>query len=179
MSAFLKSTFITNRDATPKVLSDSFLVGGQYEEVIGSVLVGAADTAKSFYRLVTVPSNARVSEIWWQADAIGSSGSTSLDVGVFYPTTIPQGGANFLANTLAGTLISSSIFATALTAAAPVALTQITNQSLNYLIPNQELPLWQVLGLTADPEIDFDLGFSVRVATLAAGYVGLKCKYQY
>ncbi len=178
MSSFLKSTILTNRDANPKVLTDSFLSGGIMEEVQGAVFCGI-DTAKSFYRCVTVPSNARVSELYWQADAVGSSTGAALDVAVFYPTTIPTGGGNFLAASLAGTLISSSIFATNLSANSAVALTLITNQSTNYNIALQETPLWNVLGLTADPMITFDLGFAVRVATANTGYVGLKCRYQY
>lgn len=177
MSAFLKSTLLTNRDATPKVLTDSFLSGGIMEEVQGSVKTGASDTANSYYRLVTVPSNARLSSLLWQSEALGSG--CIVDVGVFYPTSIPTGGGNFLAASLGGTLISSSIFAAGLTAPAATAITDITNQSGNYLIPLQETPLWNVLGLTADPEISFDIGFVTRVATAAAGYVGLKCRYQY
>lgn len=178
MSTFLKSTVITNRDATPKVLTDSYLDGGRAKDVIGSVQVGNADTAKSFYRLIQVPSNARICDLWWQSDAIGTSSAGAFDVAVFYPTQIPAGGGNFLAQSLAGTLISSSLFATNLSANSANALTQILNQSGNNLIPLQETPLWNALGLASDPEIDFDLGFSVRVATGAVGYIGLKAKYQ-
>lgn len=177
MSAFLKSTLITNRDATPKVLTDAFLSGGIMEEVMGSVKTGASDTANSYYRLISVPSNARLSELKWQSDALGSG--CVVDVGVWYPTSIPTGGASFLASGSSGAIISSSIFAAGLTAPAATALTEITNQSLNYLIPLQETPLWNVLGFALDPEINFDLGFVTRVATAAAGYVGLKCRYQY
>lgn len=175
----LKSTVIANRDATPKVLTDSYLGGGLYEEVQGSVKTGASDNAASVYRLIQVPSNARVSSIFWQADAIGSGGPTQLDVAVWFPTTVPLGGGAFLASGSAAAFISSSIFATALTANAAVALTEITNQSTNYTIPLQETPLWNVLGFVTDPEVDFDIGFSLRSATQAAGYVGLKCRYQY
>jgi len=179
MSAFLKSTIITNRDATPKVFTDSYLSGGILEEQQGSVFVGASDSAKSFYRLISIPSNARVSQLYWQADAIGSSGPGQFDVAVWYPTTLPLGGGAFLASGSAGAMISSSIFATALTANAAVALTEITNQSLNYTIPLQETPLWNVLGMASDPEIDLDMGFVVRSATTATGYIGLRCRYQY
>lgn len=177
MSTFLKSTLLTNRDATPKVLTDGYLSGGLYEEAQGSVKTGATDTANSYYRLVSVPSNARVSSIFWQSDALGSG--CVVDVGVFYPTTVPTGGGNFLAASLGGTIVGTSFFATGLTAPAANALTEITNQSTNYSIPLQETPLWNVLGLTADPEIDFDIGFVTRVATAAAGYIGLKVRYQY
>lgn len=177
MSAFLKSTLLTNRDATPKVLTDAFLAGGILEEVQGSVKTGASDTANSYYRLVQVPSNAKLSQIYWQSDALGSG--CIVDVGVWYPSVLPQGGGNFLATACAGVIISSSIFATGLTAPAATALTEITNQSLNYLIPLQETVLWNVLGMASDPEIDFDIGFVTRVATAAAGYVSLKVRYQY
>lgn len=174
----LKSTLITNRDATPKVLTDAYLAGGIMEEAQGSVKTGASDNAASVYRLVQVPSNARVSAIFWQADALGSG--CQLDVAVWYPTTLPLGGGNFLASGSSAALISSSIFATALAGSgSAVALTEITNQSLNYTIPLQETPLWNVLGLASDPEIDFDIGFSLRFATASAGYAGLKVRYQY
>lgn len=177
MSAFLKSTLITNRDATPKVLSDSFLSGGLMEEVQGSVKTGASDTANSYYRLVPVPSNAKVSQIYWQSEALGSG--CVLDVGVWYPTSIPVGGGNFLSSGSSGAIISSSIFAAGLTAPGANALTEITNQSGNYLIPLQETTLWNVLGFASDPEISFDIGFVTRVATASAGYAGLKVRYQY
>lgn len=176
MSVF-KSTILVNRDATPKVLTDAFISGGIMEESQGSVKSGAADAAGTTYRLIQVPSNARVSTLQWQSEALGSG--CILDVGVWYPTTVPVGGANFLTSASNGLIISSSIFATGLTAPAANALTEITNQSTNYLIPLQETPLWNVLGLASDPEVDFDIGFVARIATAAAGYVGLKCRYQF
>lgn len=175
----LKSTLLTNRDATPKVLSDSYLAGGIMSETQGSIKTGASDNAGSQYRLISVPSNAKVSQLYWQADAIGSGGPTQLDVAVWYPTTVPQGGGSFIVAGCAAAIISSSIFATALTSNAATALTEITNQSTNYLIPLQETPLWNVLGLASDPEVSFDIGFTLRSATQSAGYVSLKCKYQY
>lgn len=179
MSSFLKSTIISNRDATPKVFTDSFLDGGKMVETQGSVKVGTSDSANSYYRLVQVPSNARVSQLYWQADAIGTSAGMIVDLAVWYPTSIPTGGANFLASGSSGAILSSSIFAGNLTANSAIALTEITNQSLNYLIPLQETPLWNVLGFASDPELDFDLGFVTRVATGAAGYIGLRARYQF
>jgi len=174
MSAFLKSTFITNRDAVPKVLTDSYLAGGILSDAIGSVKTGASDTANSYYRLISVPSNARVCELKYQTEGLGSG--CIIDVAAWYPTQIPVGGANFLAGSLAGTIISSSAFGSSgITAPAANALTEVVAGN----IALQETPLWNILGLTSDPEIDFDLGFVTRVATASAGYVGLRCKYQY
>jgi len=176
MSVF-KSTLIANRDANPKVLIDAFLSGGLYQETQGSVKTGAADAAGTTYRLVSIPSNARLSMLEWQSDSLGSG--CVLDVGVWFPTTVPLGGAAFLASGSAAALISSSIFAAGLTAPAATTLTEITNQSTNYLIPLQETPLWNVLGFVTDPEVSFDIGFIARIATASAGYVGLKARYQY
>lgn len=176
MSVF-KSTLLVNRDATPKVLTDGFLSGGLFGESQGSAKTGAADAAGTTYRLVSVPSNAKLSSLIWQSDSLGSG--CVVDVGVWYPTTLPVGGGAFLSQQSAAVLISSSIFATGLTAPAATALTEITNQSLNYLIPLQETPLWNVLGMLSDPEISFDIGFVARSATAAAGYVGLKARYQF
>ena len=182
MSVFnLKSTVLSNRDAVPKFFSDGFLMGGKLGETIGSVKTGSPlDNAGSQYRCFQIPSNARIVDLQWQADALGSS--CKLDVAVWYPTTVQAGGANFLAPALAGTLISSSLFATALTPTDPgttTPLTVITNQSLNYTIPSQELPLWAALGLLADPELPLDIGFTVRIANTTQGYVGLKARYAF
>lgn len=177
MSAFLKSTLLTNRDATPKVLTDASLSGGVMSEVQGSAKTGASDGGGSTYKLISIPSNARLSQLYWQSDTLGSG--CVVDVGVWYPPALPLGGANFLAYGSSAALIGTSFFATALTANGAQARTDITNQSLNYLIPLQETPLWNVLGLPSDPEISFDIGFVVRVATASAGYVGLQARYQY
>lgn len=178
MSSFLKSTLLTNRDSVPKVLTDGYLAGGQSVNTIGSVQTGTSDSAGSFYRLISVPSNARVETLKWQSAIL--SNSCIVDLAVWFPTTIPAGGGSFIPTACAGVLIGSNFFATALNAGGPaVAITDITNQSGNYTIPLQETPLWNVLGFAADPEMSFDLGFSVKVATGAAGYIGLKCSYQY
>ena len=175
MSTF-KSTLLTNRDATPKVLTDAFLSGGMTTESIGSVNMTGAAAAGTAMKLVSVPSNARITDLSWQADGLGSS--TRLDLAVWYPTAIPTGGANFLASGSSGVILASSIFAANLAPAdTATGITLITNQSTNYLIALQETPLWNVLGFTADPEISFDLGFTIRVANINSGYVGLKAKY--
>lgn len=178
MSNFLKSTFLQNRDATPKVLTDGYLSGGMVTNAIGSVITGTSDSAGSFYRLISVPSNGRIESLKWQSAVL--SNSCAVDVAVWFPTVIPAGGGSFLPTACAGVLIGTSFFATTLNAGGPaVALTDITNQSTNYTIPLQETPLWNVLGFAADPEISFDIGFSVKTATGAAGYIGLKCTYQF
>lgn len=182
MSIFnIKSTVLTNRDATPKVFSEPALAAGYIKEGYGAQCVSSAGTdlnaAGTQIRLVTVPSNARLSAMQYTGT---SCGTTALDIAVWYPTTVPTQGGSFLASTLAGTLISSSKFLT------------------NFIIPDTniafttafavpatmgpgilEQPLWQMVGLTADPEMPLDIGISVRTACAINGYIGLKATYQY
>lgn len=173
----LKSTLITNRDATPKVLTDASISGAQLTETYGFVFTGSADSAASNYRLIQVPSNARVSSLAVINGALGSG--CLLDTAVWYPTAVQPGGANFVPAASSATLISSTAFTTAIvgntanTTPSELIVTTNTRQSPNY----QEMPLWQMIGLPSDPEMSLDIGFSVNIAVATAGYIGLKCRY--
>lgn len=169
----LKSTIITNRDATPKVLSDPYLAGS-VNAVEGYVQTnGAADGVGSTYRLLQIPSNARVEAVKIQADALATG--CTLSVGVWYPTYIPVGAG--LAASVASTVINTALFASAMAASNATASTDITNQSTNNSIVNQELPLWKAAGLASDPGIDLDIVVYVAGAVAAQGYIGLKAAY--
>jgi hypothetical protein len=175
----LKSTAITNRDATPKVLTDAYISGGQVDQAYGWVFTGSADNAGSQYRLCQVPSDVRLSALDMSNTALGSG--CILDIAVWYPTYVPSGGGAFLAQSLASTLISSSAFNTGIVG--NTAQATYTNQivatntfnGVNY----QEMPLWQMVGLASDPEIPLDIGISVRIATATAGYIGLKSTFSF
>ncbi len=175
----LKSTLITNRDATPKVLTDAGISGGDVREAYGFVFTGAADTAASVYRLIQLPSNCRVSSLAMINGALGSG--CLIDTAVWYPTNVMPGGAAFVPASSSAALISSSAFTTGIvgntanTTPSELLVTTNTRQSPNY----QEMPLWQMLNLPSDPEIWLDVGFSVNIATATAGYLGLKCRYVY
>ena len=180
MSAFnIKSTVLTQRDATPKVLSEGTLARGTVRSGFGVQKVSSAGTdlnaAGTQIRLVTVPSHARIESL----DYGGTSCVTSaLDVAVWYPTYVPAQGANFLTSSNAWTLISSSKFLANITIpdtdqAFTTAFPAITAANLGA----QEQPLWQYLGLATDPEMSLDIGFTVRTACSINGYVGLKARY--
>ncbi len=180
MSAFnIKSTVLAARDATPKVLSDAALAGERERTAYGCQKVSDAgtdlNTAGTKIRLIQVPSSARITQLEYVATSCGTG---VIDVAVWYPTYVPQGGGNFLASSVAATLISSSVFLAninvpdtnqAFTTALP-AVTTLTMQKL-------ERPLWEILGLASDPEMNLDMGFTVRAACAINGYVGLRARY--
>lgn len=77
------STFITNLDATPMVLNDAGLYGGVVRSYTIVHEITAGDSATSTYRLLRLPSNARLlGDSSYSLDDLASSGSPTLDFGV-------------------------------------------------------------------------------------------------
>lgn len=164
-----KSTAITNRDATPPVINDGRIERGVLKSGVGSVAVGAADSATSFYPLVSVPSSAMIRGVF----ATNPAGMTTLagNVGVFKNTKNSGGSTTGVAaNTGSDTIFASAAsFASAQNHAAVDAL---------FTSDKREQPLWQAIGLTADPMTTFDIGIVVTTAnTGAAGRAGLEVQY--
>jgi len=175
-----KSTLITNRDATPKVLTDNLVSGGEFKESEGFVQsVTNADSAGSIYRLCTVPSRARVSSVLIQNGAFG--GAAAVNVGVYWPDYQPFPIAPYGQHPMpsdAGTAISAAFFASALSVVGAGGPTDIINQSGTNTIALQEQPLWQAIGLSADPGMDLDICVTVSTAIASQQYIGLKVRYQ-
>ncbi len=180
MSAFnIKSTVLANRDASPKVLSNSTLAKGLVREGYGCQKVSNAgtdlNTAGTQIRLVTVPSNARLSTMEYAGTSCGTG---VIDLAVWYPTYVPAGGGANLTSANQGVLISSSKFVANINIPDTdqvfvTAFPALSTMSMQV----QEQPLWQLLGLTADPELNLDIGFTVRTACAINGYVGLRARY--
>lgn len=176
----LKSTLIGNRDATPKVFTDNLVSGGDLKESEGYSATGsAADSAGTTYRLCTVPSRARVSSVSLQNTAMGGAGA--INVGVYWPDYTPFPVGPFGDHPLPsdqGTAINAAYFASALSVVGAGGPTDIVNQSGTNTIAKQELSLWQAVGLAADPGIDLDIVVTVSIVLAAAGFIGLKVRYQ-
>ena len=174
MSTFnVKSTVITNRDASPKVLTDPINATGRAHSVTGVENLPQTAAAGSTVKLVTVPSSAKLATIEHCAAAIGTS---AIDMAVWYPTYVPGGAA--VAASVAGTLISSSWMTSNIAGNdSAISWTDSFGTIANFGIAKRSYPLWQILGLTSDPMIDLDLGFSVRTANSIAGYVGMRVMF--
>lgn len=172
----IKSKLLTLRDATglKGQLQPNEGAPGVVREVMGADQVPAADAA-SKVRLCTVPSSARICDLDYLRETVGT---TALDVAVWYPTDIPQGGANVPAASSESALISSSAFASNILGTdAGIDWTSGLGLATTPTIQKRMQPLWQLLGLSSDPGIDLDIGFSVRTASAEAGYVGMRVRY--
>lgn len=152
----LKSGFITNRDASPSVLTTA--MGGRLRKVWGT-LEGAGGDAASTYRFCEIPSNARAIRVWFASDDLSAAGAT-LDVGLYQTTA--NGGA----------VVDADFFASAIdVATAAVATTEITWERAATRISDIEKPLWEQLGLTADSQRSYDITGVSNVAAVTGTMV--------
>ena len=165
-----KSTLIANRDSTPTVPTGATIYGGTAREYEGFVTTGAGDSTGSVYTMVSVPSNSRIAALKLQSAAQGTG--CAVNVGVYAPT---QGNPNLSALGYAGgAAISAAFFASALSVATAVGVTDITNQSGTNTIALQEQELWQAIGLASDPGCMLDISVALTAATVNAALIGLK-----
>ena len=157
------STQITNRDASPKVLNNSFISKGQLFESVGTLEATAADDIGSLYKLCSIPSNARVSDVLLTCDDLGSVGAA--DIGL-YQTTVNGGAA-----------ADADLFASAQLLTTALDKTSVLHESAVFGKDEVETRLWEVLGLTADPKIDYDVCLTLSAATELAGTVSMHIRY--
>ena len=146
----LKSGAITNADATPVVFNNARVTRLPAHVATGTVEVSASASATSTYRLCRVPSNAVVNAVIVDCDAQGGSGA--LDIGLY--ATARDGGA----------VVDADLFASALAVATALSSSNVTHESGVYDIADIGKPLWEVLGLTADPMVDYDVAATITTA---------------
>lgn len=158
----LKSLQITNRDASPALLSNASYARSNLKESEGYVTAGSADSIGSKYILCSLPSNARVSQLLLSCGAITSA---AADFGVYKDTK--DGGA----------VVDADFFASAQSIATALSNSDITNESGVFTIAKQEMPLWQALGLSADPLTNYDICATLTAASTASADLGLKVRY--
>lgn len=134
----LKSTAITNREATPRVLNNPGAgaagIARFNQGYIASVPASLSIT--SVIRLFEIDAHAIVGSITF-ASAAQTAGK--FDLGLY--RTNADGGA----------AVDADFFASAIDCASAVVLTDETNESTTNTIAKQNQPLWQAAGVTTEP----------------------------
>lgn len=162
----VKSTAITNADA--KVLNNSRIFRTEVYEAVGTVEAANGDSIASIYRFCRVPSNARISRVLLSCDAITSGAG---DVGVY--KTARDGGA----------VVDVDFFGSAVSIASALVNSDVTHEAdpadsgAGYGKADVEKPLWQALGLTADPYLEYDIAITLTAAAAAAGTMNLTVQF--
>lgn len=166
----IKSTVVSNADATPVILNNPFVAyGGDYNET-GVCAAGATDSAASVYRYFRIPSGARIQDVQVMNDA--NTSGTSYKCGVL-----------FVAGDGGGVVVAASdqIFFSAVTMAAARSIwTSLYFPSIlagGGLVANTSLRIWELLGLAADPFKIYDLAISAVTPGSAGGNMAVQLSY--
>jgi hypothetical protein len=146
------SEYVSDREA--RALIDTELAPGFLREIVGVVASAANQPAADTLHFVRVPSNAIVSQVLISAADATTAGA--VNIGVYQ--TLENGNA----------AVNAGLFASALDlAGGPFTNAEVTFESGEYTFAESERPLWEVLGLTADPRREYDI-----VATITTTFNG-------
>lgn len=159
-----KSGPITNRDTTPRVINNPGIAKGQLFGWTGTLETVNGDDIASKYIFGSVPSNAVVHELRLYCDDVGST--TIADIGLYKNT---EDGSAVVDADFFGSAVSLKDGA--------LSSVDVTHESAVYDIDDAEKPLWSGLGLSADPNLIYDVVMTLTAASDAAATVTLKCKY--
>ena len=158
----VKSTLITNADATPAVLN-SPRVDGAFERVkVATVAITSGDNTGSVYRMFRVPSNAVVTDLRIYSPDIGTT--TIADIGLYAADGGAVADADFFASAL-------SLKDGALNGV------DVLHESAVFSIANSGKELWDALGLTSDPSVFYDVALTLTADADATATVKLIGRY--
>lgn len=156
----VQSASIDNAVATPVVKNSKLVSTGAVREVVDFVEFASSD-ATSVGRVFRIPSRARVSHLWYASDDLGTGGT--IDIGLY--------------SIAGGAVVDADFFASALDVdTAAVGWTEVTHESGVVNIDKSAKALWVQLGLSADPNILYDVAVTRNTAT-GSGTVALKMQY--
>lgn len=160
----LKTTSITNLDGLPQKRANPWTHGGDAKHYGGTVETLATDSIGSTYRFFRVTSAMRPIALAVFCDALGSG--CAGDIGLY--RTAADGGA----------VVDADFFASAVAIAAATNGTDVTfesgNAATNMGIEQIEKRIWEVMGLAADPGLEYDVVVTLTAATVAGGTLSLR-----
>jgi hypothetical protein len=175
----LKSASITSLDATPPVLSGSGQGGAGYlRSISDTILPVTGATAPSTYRMVRIPTTAKVKHIFVQA-AVATD--FDADIGLYFSDSLTDGSPI----SKAGAVVTGDLtdfFAAAFDFdAALVAMIDVAylNPSEGYLITDANSPIWKAanLLLTVDPGGYFDIVLTTTVTNSVPLAIYCECQF--
>lgn len=157
----VKSSLITARDSGGK---SSLSTGPRrlYDQA-DTVEVTNGDSIGSRFILGSVPSSASMRELLIFCDAITSA---AADFGL-YRTTADGGAA-----------VDADLFGSAVSIATAITVgTNVLHESAVLDVSKLAQPLWQVLGLSTDPQLMYDVVATLTAAATASGTLSARLVY--
>jgi hypothetical protein len=175
----LKSLAITALDATPPVQASSGQgAAGVLRSISATILPTTAKDAASTYRMVRIPTNAKIKHIYVQAAA---ATDFDADIGLYYSDSTtdgtPASKVGLVVNTETLDFFAAAFdFDAALVAMIDVAY---LNPSEGYLITDANTPIWNAANstLTADPGGYFDIVLTATVTSSVPLAIFCECQF--
>jgi len=163
--ADVDSTLISNRAeaTTPRVANDPWNLAKLKTSGVGILEVSTAEDTADELRFVRVPSNAVIKQVLLSCDAVAVGGA--MDVGVYQ--TDANGGA----------VVDADHFASAQVVTTALVDSNIAHESGVYGVEDKDKPLWEALGLSADPQIHYDIVGTITTDMGGAGTLCLEVTY--
>lgn len=161
----LKTTSITNLDAQPAIRANSWINGQSGKSYVGRILAVTADDTSSTYRFFRIGSWMRCHSLVLFCDALSTS--AAVNVGLW----TPNGGA----------VVDADFFASAVVVSSALNASNITYESANAAsnmgLPVAEQRIWEVMGLSADPVLEYDVVIQPTSAITAGGNIVLNANF--
>lgn len=165
-----KATAVTAADAKPNNTAvNNKLLNARVKRAIGVVEAASGDSIGSVLRLARVHSGWAIDRVLLSCDAITTCAG---DVGVYDVADVNSGAA-----------VDADFFASAQSLASALVNQDVTHEAdaadagSGFGLADVEKPLWQALGLSADPGKWYDIAVTLTAAAGSAGTVGLKVFY--
>jgi hypothetical protein len=153
-----KTTSVTNLDATPILRANPWVQGGNSKQFAGTVEAVNGDSIGSTYRFFRVGSWMRPVTLTLYCDALTGG---AADLGLYRAAA--DGGA----------LVDADLFASAQSIASANA-TGIQARFEADDVANVEKRIWELLGLTADPNLEYDVALTLTAGISASGTIALQ-----
>jgi hypothetical protein len=172
----LKSAMITNLDANPVVRgTNGQNAAGTIQVVTGGVTALDADSTSSTYKLVRFPSMAVIKYVGIMS-RIATAGSG--DINIAYSDSLTDGTQPGLRGTIPQlSAANNKLFGAAQSLVLAGVMTEKTFANTYLTNARYEQPIWQVLGLTADPGGFFDIQINITTQVTTGGQVVCKVEY--
>lgn len=161
--ANVDSTLISNRAATPRVANDPWTNAKIKTTGPGILEVSTAEDVADILTFAIVKSNAVIKQVLLSCDAIAVGGA--MDVGIYQ--TADNGGA----------VVDADHFASATVVTSALVDSNIAHESGVYGIEDKNKPLWEALGLSADPQIDYVIAGTITTDMGGAGTLCVEATY--
>lgn len=167
----LKSTQITNLDASPMVQNTAGAQGPFVAKMSDAFITTTSGvTVGSTYRMVRLPWTAYVKSVIVEGAAMTQG---PFDIGIYYSDSTTDG----TPSASIGVVVDADFFGSAVSFASAVNPTDIINESGQCTLNERFMPLWQAVGLTANPGGFGDVVFTSTDTITTGARMGVRVTY--